>query len=66
MGVLKYLFLELKHFMGQNEDIMMMMKMTMMIIIIGALAVLILRCSFGLTNWKTEQIKKLTGKLERC
>jgi len=31
---------------------------------IGALAVPVLRCSFGIINWRTE--KKLTGKLERC
>ena len=60
MGVLKYLFLELQYLMGQNEDMMMMMMM------IGALTVPILRCSFGLINWETEEIKKLTGKLERC
>ena len=34
---------------------------------IGALAVPVLRYSFGIINWRTEEIKKsLTGKLERC
>ena len=32
----------------------------------GALAVPILRFSFGIINWRIEEIKKLTGKLERC
>ena len=33
----------------------------------GALAVPVLRYSFGIINWRTEDIKKkLTGKLERC
>jgi hypothetical protein len=25
-----------------------------------------LRYSFGIINWRIEEIKKLTGKLERC
>ena len=33
---------------------------------IGALAVAVLRYSFGIINWRTEEIKGLTGKLERC
>jgi hypothetical protein len=33
---------------------------------IGALAVPVLRYSFGIINWRIEEIKKLTGKLERC
>jgi len=33
---------------------------------IGALAVPVLRYSSGITNWTTEEIKKLTGELERC
>jgi len=33
---------------------------------IGALAVPVLRYSFGIINWRTEEIKKLTEKLERC
>ena len=33
---------------------------------IGALAVPVLRCSFGIINWRIEEIKKQTGKLERC
>ena len=33
---------------------------------IGVLAVPVLRYSFGIINWRTEEIKKLTGKLERC
>ena len=35
---------------------------------IGALAVPVLRYSFGIINWRTEEIKKkkLTGILERC
>ena len=34
---------------------------------IGALAVLVLRYSFGIINWRIEEIKKKrTGKLERC
>ena len=33
---------------------------------IGALAVPVLRYSFGLINWRIEEIKKYTGKLERC
>jgi len=36
------------------------------ITVIGALAVPVLRYSFGIINWRTEEIKKLTGKLERC
>ena len=33
----------------------------------GALAVPILRYSFGIINWRTEEVKKkITGKLERC
>jgi len=33
---------------------------------IGALAVPVLRYSFGIINWRTEDIKKLTEKPERC
>ena len=34
---------------------------------IGALAVPVLRYSFGIINWRIEEIKKKkTGKLERC
>ena len=33
---------------------------------IGALAVRVLRYSFGINNWRTEEIKRLTGILERC
>ena len=33
---------------------------------IGTLAVRVLRYSFGITNWRTEEMKRLTGKLERC
>jgi len=35
---------------------------------IGALTVPVLRYSFGIINWRTEEIKKKkkTGKLERC
>ena len=33
---------------------------------IGALAVPVLRYSFGTINWRIEEIKKYTGKLERC
>jgi len=33
---------------------------------IGALAVPVLRYRFGIINWRSEAIKKLTGKLERC
>jgi len=36
------------------------------IIAIGTLAVPIFRHSFGTINWRTEEIKKNTGKLERC
>jgi len=32
---------------------------------IGALAVPVLRYSFGIINWRTEDIKKLTVKPER-
>jgi len=32
---------------------------------IGALAVPVLRYSFGIINWRTEEIKRLTGKLGR-
>jgi len=32
----------------------------------GALAVPVLRYSFGVINWRIEKIKKLTGKLESC
>ena len=32
---------------------------------IGALAVRVLRYSFGIINWRTEEMKRLTGKLER-
>jgi len=32
---------------------------------IGALAVPVSRYSFGIINWRIEDIKKLTGKLER-
>ena len=32
---------------------------------IGVLAVPVLRYSFGIINWRIEEIKK-TGKLERC
>jgi hypothetical protein len=32
---------------------------------IGALEVPVLTYSFGI-NWRTEEIKKLAGKLERC
>jgi hypothetical protein len=32
---------------------------------IGALAVLVLRQSFGIINWRIEDIKKLTEKPER-
>ena len=32
---------------------------------IGALAVPLMRYSFGMINWRTEEIKRLTGKLER-
>jgi len=31
----------------------------------GALAVPVLRYSLGIINWRTEEIKKSTGKLER-
>ena len=51
---------------------MMMMMMIMnarnKIAAIGALAVPVLRYSFGIINWRTEEVKKkqkLTGKLER-
>ena len=33
---------------------------------IVALAVQGLRYSFGIINWRIEEINKLTGKLERC
>jgi hypothetical protein len=33
---------------------------------IGALAVPVLRYSFGIINWRIEEINKLTGNLERC
>ena len=33
---------------------------------IGALAVPVLRYSFGIINWRIEEIKKKTGKLESC
>jgi len=34
---------------------------------IGALAIPVLRYSFGIIKWRIEEIKKkLTGKLERC
>jgi hypothetical protein len=33
---------------------------------IGALAVPVLRYSFGIINWRIEDIRKLTEKLERC
>ena len=33
---------------------------------IGALAVPVLRYSSGIINWRIEEIKKVTGKLERC
>ena len=36
------------------------------IIAIGAIAVPVVRYSFGVINWRTEEIKSLTGKLERC
>jgi hypothetical protein len=32
---------------------------------IGALAIPVLRYSFGIINWRLEEIKKLTGKLEK-
>jgi hypothetical protein len=32
----------------------------------GALAVPVLRYSLGTINWRTEEIKRLPGKLERC
>jgi len=32
----------------------------------GALAVPVLRYCFGIINCRTEEIKRLTGKLERC
>jgi len=32
----------------------------------GALAVPVLRYSFGIINWKTEEIKKIARQLERC
>ena len=32
----------------------------------GALVVPVLRYSFDIINWRIEEIKKLTGKLERC
>ena len=32
---------------------------------IGAVAVPVLRYSFGIINWRIEEIKKKTGKLER-
>jgi hypothetical protein len=32
---------------------------------IGALAVPVLKYSFGIINWRLEEIKKLIGKLER-
>jgi len=32
----------------------------------GAIAVPVLRYSFGIINWRTEEIRKSTGKLERC
>ena len=33
---------------------------------IGALAVPVLRYSFGIINWRIEEIKKQRGKLQRC
>jgi len=33
---------------------------------IGAQVVPLLIYSFGIINWRTKEIKKLTGKLERC
>ena len=33
---------------------------------IGALAVRVLRYGFGIINWRIEEIKKWTGKPERC
>jgi hypothetical protein len=33
---------------------------------IGTLAVPILRYSFGVINWRLEEVNKLKGKLERC
>jgi len=32
----------------------------------GALAVPVLRYNFGIINWRTEEINRLTGKLGRC
>jgi len=32
----------------------------------GALAVAVLRYIFGIINWRIEEIKRLTRKLERC
>jgi hypothetical protein len=32
---------------------------------VGALAVLVLRYTFGVINWKLEGIKKLSAKLQR-
>jgi len=42
------------------------LNVTNKITAIGALAVPVLRYSFGIINWGTEEIKRLTGKLERC
>jgi len=33
---------------------------------IGALAVPLLRYNFGIINWRTEEIKRLTGKCIKC
>jgi hypothetical protein len=33
---------------------------------IGALAVRVLRYSFGIINWRIEEIKQIDRKLERC
>ena len=33
---------------------------------IGALAVPVLRYSFGIINWRIEEIKEIDRKLERC
>ena len=33
---------------------------------IGALAVPVLRYTFGIINWRTEQIKKIDRKTKKC